>query len=278
MKPLSLTKLFGLVLLINFITGCAVQKAPPSSFSFEETFDPSQNAKVNIVMGSGSLNVFAGKDNRVVATIQNNTTNWQPALERSGEALSITQGDISGIVKLPSAGEINDWSIQLSNTPTDLFIEGTGYYGNLNLSNTNLSTLRILDSRSDTTIIYEQPNPTPLDLIEIGSAGSTFEFIGIANANFDQMNFRGVGGNYTLNFSGALQRDAQAAIIAGLGTMQVLIPKDLAASVTVSGNPSRFEVKGPWKTEKNVYRNDVPGEKLLLDIKMDLGALVLILE
>jgi hypothetical protein len=84
-----------------------------------------------------------------------------------------------------------------------------------------------------------------MEVFEVGTASSTLKLSGLANANFVLMNFRGVGGNYTLDFSGQLQNDTLVNVIAGLGNIRIVIPLQLAAVVKVSGNYQKFEEQGP---------------------------------
>lgn len=275
MKSL-LGKFIGTILFMAVLTGCGTPTGDLKSYPIHEIFDTSEGSKITLVMGEGQLNLSAGDDNWVKGSIHNNFKNWSPSIQRSSESLIISQGDISQIVQLPPKGIVNDWVIQLSNQPTDLFIEAKGYFGNLNLTRANLRTFRILDSFSQTEIIFEDPNPVNMSIFEVGSASSTLKITGLANANFDSMNFRGVGGNYTLDFSGQLQHDTPVNIVAGLGNIRVEVPQEIAAVVNVSGNFSKFDLQGPW-IKDNGYRNQGTGKQLQIDIKMDMGSLTLVL-
>ncbi len=272
-----LGKFIRTLLFIVVLTGCATPTGDLNSYPIYEIFDTSAGSKVTLVMGEGKLNLIAGDDNWVEGTIQNNFKDWNPSIQRSSESLTISQGDISQIVQLPSKDIVNDWTIQLSNQPIDLFIEAKGYFGNLNLAKANLRTFRILDSFSETEIQFEDPNPVNMSIFEVGSASSRLKLSGLANANFDLMNFRGVGGNYTLDFSGQLQHDTPVNIVAGLGNIRVEVPREQAAVVQVSGNTSKFDLQGAW-VKDNGYRNQGTGKQFTIDIKMDMGFLTLVLK
>jgi hypothetical protein len=260
-----LGKFIGTILFMAVLTGCATPTGDLNSYPIHEIFEPSDGSELTLVMGEGKLNLIAGDDNLVEGTIQNNFKDWNPSIQRSSESLKISQGDISQIVQLPPKGIVNDWNIQLSNQPTDLFIEAKGYFGDLNLTKANLRTFRILDSFSQTEIKFEDPNPVNMSIFEVGSASSTLKLSGLANANFDLMNFRGVGGNYTLDFSGQLQHDTPVNIVAGLGNIRVEVPREQAAVVHVSGNTSRFDLQGAW-VKDNGYRNQGSGKQFTIDI------------
>ena len=53
---------------------------------------------------------------------------------------------------------------------------------------------------------------------------------GLANANFSTMIFSSGAGDYTLDFSGDLQRDATVTITTGLSNLKLVVPKGVAAT------------------------------------------------
>lgn len=266
------------ILLALVITGCTVEKAPVNSYPVQETVDSSQLSKVSLIMGEGRLDLARGDDNSIGGVIQNNSANWNPIIQALPEGLTLSQGDISRIMQKPSDSTVNDWEIRLSDQPTDLFVEARGYYGDLDLTGVKLQTFRILDSFSQTEIRFDELNPVEMEILEIGSASSTFKIAGLANANFDRMNFRGVGGNYTLDFSGNLQRDTPATVVSGLGYLRVEVPSHLSAVVNATGDYQKIQVLGPWIKNGNVYENPMPGNRLNLEIKMDMGQLILVMK
>jgi hypothetical protein len=259
------------------LAGCGEKTSTTKHFSIQETFSNANLAEINVVMGGGNLQVTAAEENGITGLIENNTENWQPDIVEDNQQISISQAGISKFSTIPSEKFVNNWELKLNGNPLDLFIEGRAYKGMIDLTNINLKSFRFLDSVSDTEVVFNKPNPVKMERFEIGSAGSNLRLSGLSNANFEQLNFRGAGGRYTLNFSGILQQDAGVTIISGLGYTRVEIPKDIPATVTVNGLVRGLIVEGSWETDQNVYKNSGAGYQLFIDVNMDMGTLELIL-
>ncbi len=275
-KPFRKT-IFLLPIMIA-LAGCGVKTSTTKQFSIQDTFIPAQPAEVNITMGGGSLQVAAGDDYEISGSIENNTENWQPDILQDNQQITIAQAEISKFSTIPSQKFINNWDLKLNGDPLDLFIEGRAYKGMLDLTDINLKSFRFLDSVSETEVVFNRPNPVMMETFEIGSAGSNLTLSGLSNANFEQLNFRGVGGSYTLDFSGTLQQDAQVTIIYGLGVIRLEIPKEISATVMVNGQVRGLKVEGDWETDQNIYSNVGSGYPLTIDVNMDMGTLELILK
>lgn len=276
MKPFR--KILYFIPIMIVMAGCGVKTSTTKQFSIQETFSNANPAEINLVMGGGNLQVSASDENGITGLIENNTENWQPDIVEDNQQISISQAGISKFSTIPSQKFVNSWNMKLNGDPLDLFIEGRAYKGMIDLTDINLRSFRFLDSVSETEVIFNKPNPVKMETFEIGSAGSNLSLSGLSNANFEQLNFRGAGGRYTLDFSGALQQDAQVTIISGLGFIRVEIPEAIPATVTVNGIVRGLIVEGPWETDQNVYKNSGSGYQLFVDVNMDMGTLELILK
>lgn len=275
MKPFR--KIFYSLLIMIALAGCGVKTSATKQFSIQETFNIANPAGINLIMGGGNLQVTAAEENGITGLIENNSENWRPEIFQDTQQITISQSEISKFSTIPSQKFINSWDLKLNGNPLDLYIEGRAYKGMIDLTDINLKSFRFLDSVSDTEVVFNRPNPVKMGKFEIGSAGSTFTFSGLSNANFEQLNFRSAGGRYVLNFSGTLQQDARVTIISGLGYTRVEIPKDIPVTVTVNGLVRGLIVEGSWETDQNVYKNSGSGYQLFVDVNMDMGTLELIL-
>jgi hypothetical protein len=255
-----------------------VQAKQITTFPVDHSFVNDSDRQLNLIIGGGRLNLSAGDTDTITGEIQNNEPEWQPDIQNEGNLITIAQSDISRYSKLPNEKTINDWNLQLGNSPLVLNIEARATKNNINLTDIPLNSLTFLDSLTKTEIYFDAPNPQKLERFDIGSSGSNFVFRGISNANFEQMNVRAVGGSYVLDFSGDLQQDANITLIAGLGNIRVEIPKEIPVSITVSGIVSGLETEGDWDSNQNVYTNPGDGHQLFFDINMDMGKLVLVLK
>lgn len=270
-------KLFYFLIIMVVVAGCGVKTSTTQQFPIQKTFSNENTTGINLIMGGGNLQVKAGDEIGVTGLIENNTENWQPDIIDDNHQITISQAEISKISTIPSQKYVNNWDLKLNGDPLNLFIEGRAYKGMIDLTDINLKNFKFLDSVSNTEVIFNRPNPLKLETFEIGSAGSNLTLSGLSNANFEQLNFRGAGGRYTLNFSGTLQQDANVTIISGLGYTRVEIPKDIPATVVVNGIVRGLQVEGTWEANQNTYKNFGSGYQLFIDVNMDMGTLELIL-
>jgi len=276
MSPIFLKKILFVVFAI-FLAGCSLQPNQITTTPLEESFTSVDPGKLNLIIGGGRLNLSAGELDAITGEIQNNVPDRQPVINNEANAITIEQSSIYRISTRPNEKTINDWTLQLANTPLDLHVESRATINNFNLTGVPLHSLTLLDSVTATEISLDAQNPSKLEEFEIGSSGSNFVFRGISNANFEQMNMRAVGGSYILDFSGDLQQDANITLVAGLGKLQVEIPAEIPATITVSGTTSGLETNGGWIANQNVYTNPGEGHQLIIEIFMDMGTLVLAL-
>lgn len=260
------------------LAGCGVKTSITNQFSIQETFNDANPGEINLIMGGGNMQISAAEENGITGLIENNTENWQPNIIQGNQKVSISQAEIYKFATIPSQKFVNSWDLDLNGDPLDLFIEGRAYKGLIDMTDINLRSFRFLDSVSETEVIFNGPNPVKMETFEIGSAGSRLTFIGLSNANFESLNFRGVGGRYTLNFSGTLHQDAKITMVSGLGLTRLEIPKNIPATVVVNGIVKGLKVEGPWEIGQNIYTNPGSGYQLFFDINLDMETLELIIQ
>ena len=278
MKIKSLKKITFFVPLIFILAGCGSSITDPQQIPIAATFDANNPAAIHLTMGGGHFEVAASPENEIRGLIESNTEAWLPQISEGEQQISITQAEIGKIPTIPSEKFINTWDLRFNANPLDLFIEARAYEGSLDLSDIRLRSFRFLDSVSQSNLLFSRPNPVKLETFEVGSSGSSLVLSGLSNANFEQLTFRGVGGRYSLDFSGDLQRDANVTIITGLGQIQLEVPRDIPATITIIGQVRGLEVEGDWISDRNVYTNPGTGHQLTVELNVDLGSIKLVLK
>ncbi|HZD41100.1 MAG TPA: hypothetical protein VE131_10290, partial [Terriglobales bacterium] len=98
---------------------------------------------------------------------------------------------------------------------------------------------------------------------------------GLANANFSTLTFSGGAGNYTLDFSGELQREAVVTIDSGLGNLSLIIPENRDAMVTVESTAVNINHSSGWAQNGKNYIQRGSGPTLTIIVKMAAGNLVI---
>jgi hypothetical protein len=113
----------------------------------------------------------------------------------------------------------------------------------------------------------------PVMRYETGASSVTLS--GLANANFSSLMFTGGAGDYELDFSGELQQDATVNIEVGAGSVQLIIPKDVKAKVTMDGALVSVDNSSSWAQSGDVYTQSGSGPTLTIIIKMAAGGLTI---
>jgi hypothetical protein len=114
-----------------------------------------------------------------------------------------------------------------------------------------------------------------MSLLRYETGASEVKLTGLANANFSTLMFTGGAGNYTLDFSGELQREAVVEVESGLGNLRLVIPEDVDAVVTVEGAAININHSSGWAQNGQKYSQNGSGPTLTVVVKMSAGNLVI---
>jgi hypothetical protein len=228
--------------------------------------------RVTVSMGAGRLEINGGAADLVEGTIQYNVPEWKPTVKYQGNELSITQGISTGN-KLPPENIANNWNLKFGQSPIDLTINAGAYDSQLDLSGLALTNLSINDGASNGNVIFNTPNPEKMQLLSYKTGASTIKLTGLGNANFTEMSFSGGAGDYTLDFTGKLTRDAHVTISSGASQVSVIIPKDTNCVVAVTGSINDVASTGEWSASGNTYTHQGQGPTLNITAALSVGSL-----
>jgi hypothetical protein len=236
--------------------------------------DPkSDNTHLTLSFGAGKLILSPGATNLVEGTAVYNVTDLKPKIQKNGNSIEIRQGDFKS---LPIYEDMkNEWDLKLSDTPLDLTVEAGAYEGDLELGGLALKSLTVRDGASHVSLAFTEPNQTEMSLLRYATGASDVKLTGLANANFSTLTFSGGAGNYTLDFSGELQRDAVVEIESGLGNLTLVIPEDMESVVTVEGAALNISHGSGWVQNGQKYTQSGSGPTLTVLVKMSAGNLVM---
>jgi len=84
------------------------------------------------------------------------------------------------------------------------------------------------------------------------------------------MDFSSGAGDYTLDFSGDLKRDASITISSGLSNMIIVVPEGVNAIVTVDSGASNINAGSSWGQDGKTYTQS--GEGPMLTFVINIGA------
>ncbi|HCC78200.1 MAG: hypothetical protein A2X25_04645 [Chloroflexi bacterium GWB2_49_20] len=228
------------------------------------------STRLVVTFGAGELNITPGADGLVSGLATYNVADFKPEITSNAGGVNITQGSYK-LNKVPNFGKvINNWDLKLGTAPMDMEIFAGAYHANLELGNLSLTNLTVKDGASDVNLTFSEPNQTEMNLLRYETGASQVVLKGLSNANFSMMEFTGGAGNYSLDFSGVLQRNASATINTGLGNLTISIPEALPVQLTIDGKLANISIGSNWVKNGNTYTQAGTGP--LLTIVVEIGA------
>jgi hypothetical protein len=237
----------------------------------------SETSQVQLTFGAGDLLLNPGAGEALVEGMAvYNYADFKPVVDINGNQVSIRSGDlkIEGIPNF-SEGLKNKWDLKLGKNPLKLEIKAGAYAGKLELGGLALETLDITDGASDVTLKFSEPNLSEMTVFRYMTGASKVSLSGLANANFENMVFKGGAGDYTLNFSGKLQRDTSVVIDCGMSSLTLIVPEGVSTRLFYDGGLSNVDVLGAWEKTGTDYILTGSGPTLTININMGVGSLSL---
>jgi hypothetical protein len=238
--------------------------------------DPeSDETHLTLSFGAGKLVLSQNMDgkNLVEGTAVYNVQDLKPKIRKSGGDIEIRQGDFKSFPFFEDMK--NEWNLKISDTPLDLTVEAGAYEGSLELGGLALTSLTVQDGASHVDLSFEEPNQAEMSVLRYQTGASDVKLTGLANANFSTLMFSGGAGNYTLDFSGELQRDAVVTVESGLGNLSLIVPEDVDTMVTVESAAVNINLGSGWSQNGQKYTQTGPGPTLTIVVKMAAGNLII---
>ena len=240
---------------------------------------PAEGGEVELTLsfGIGEMTLTPGAESGLVSGVATyNVADFKPEVSTEGTSVRLEQGSLNldGIPDFEDKIE-NAWTLSLGPTPMLLNINAGAYSGRFELGGLALRSLEINDGASDVDVTFSTPNLVEMQLFRYNTGASNISIEGIGNANLSTFLFRGGAGSYTLDFSGALNRDLVANIEAGVSTVKIVIPEGVPAQVTFEGAVSDVNTSGAWAQTGDSYQQTGSGPKITLIVKLSAGSLEL---
>jgi hypothetical protein len=218
--------------------------------------------------GAGEMTLAPGASQLVEGTATYNYAAFKPEVNIDGSNAQIQMSDIESF---PTFKDLkNVWDFKLGDTPMDLNIESGAYKGTFEFGGLALNNLTIKDGAAQVELAFSEPNLVKMSTFHYETGASDVKMNGLGNANFSMMDFTSGAGNYTLDFSGDLQRDASIKVQSGLSNIIIVVPEGVNAMVTVDSGVSNINAGSSWSKNGDVYKQ--AGEGPTLTFVIDIGA------
>jgi hypothetical protein len=238
--------------------------------------DSSGAAELSLAFGVGNLLIEPGAEGALVSgKATYNVEDLRPIIETSdGADVTLRQGtDPNGGFSTIEGDIKNEWDIQLGDTPIKLNIKAGAYEGRYELGGLALEKLTIQDGAANVKVLFSKPNTVKMSLLRYETGASNVTLKGLANANFSEMEFRSGAGDYTLDFTGELQQDAEVTVESGISSVTIVVPEGMNVDLTFEGGLSNVSTSGEWQQKGSRYIQTGAGLTLTITVKMGAGSL-----
>jgi len=265
--------------LASLACGISVPKAPQPGPEVTEDihveYPDASEVNLSLNFGAGELNLNPGADALVDGTATYNYSEVKPQIVTDGGNVEVKMGNLK-FPTLPTLTDLkNTWDLKLGSQPVNLSIQSGAYDGTFELGGLSLTNLSIEDGASHVELFFSEPNQVEMNTFRYTTGASDVKLTGLANANFNLFDFSAGAGDYTLDFSGDLKRDASIKIETGLSNVIVIVPDGVNAMVTVEGGLSNVSAGSGWNRSGEGYRQDGEGPMLTFVVEMGAGNLTL---
>jgi hypothetical protein len=234
----------------------------------------SDEMRLTLSFGAGTLKLSSGAGDKLVdGTAVYNFKELKPEIVKDGNTVEIKHSDFKSLVNPKDI--VNEWALKLGESPIDLTINAGAYNGTFDLGGLSLTNLTVKDGAANVNLTFSEPNLVEMSLLRYETGASEVKLAGLANANFSTLMFNGGAGSYTLDFSGTLTREGIVNISAGAGDVQLVIPKDVNAKVTVESALASINLSSGWTQNGSEYTQKGTGPELTIIVKMAAGNLTI---
>jgi len=279
-KIISAILVLALVPLASMACGFTIdlpkrsEPGPEVKESITVAVPKSEETRLTVSFGAGTLKLSPGAGESLVDGMAvYNFKELKPKIVKENGSVEIKQGNFKNLINPKDI--VNEWDLRLGEAPIDLTINAGAYNGTFELGGLALTNLTVKDGAANVDLSFSEPNQTEMSILRYETGASDVELAGLANANFSTLIFSGGAGNYTLDFSGELVRDGIVNLEAGAGDVQLIIPKDVDARVTVESTLVSVNHSSGWARNGKDYFQEGSGPKLKIIVKMAAGNLTI---
>jgi hypothetical protein len=236
-----------------------------------------QPTKLVLNFAAGQMNLSAGNGTDLVnGTATYIVTDLKPNITISEDKVKIETGNlqINGIPDFEDRMK-NIWDLELGKDPLDLTIKSGAYVGDFELGGLAITNLQISDGAAEVDLNFQEPNRVQMDTFRYETGASNVSLHNLANANFGTMIFQSGAGDFELDFSGELQRDATVFVESGLSSLRISVPENTRVELQTESGLTTTTVRGAWVQSGNTYTIDGEGPTLKITVEMNAGSLIL---
>ncbi len=239
--------------------------------------DTKATANVTIGFGAGKLNLQPGTADALVSgTATYNVADFKPTVTTVNSDITIEQGNLKlGGLPTLNSNVTNQWDLALGTSPMTLLIKAGAYEGHFELGGLSIHSLDVTDGASKVDVSFSKPNLIELTTLKYATGASQVSLQGLGNANASDVTFSSGAGEYTLDFSGQLQRDMTVSVESGVSSVTIIVPSGVPVLLSNESSLVSVSISGGWEQLGNSYQLSGSGYKITILTKMGAGSLTL---
>jgi hypothetical protein len=244
-------------------------------------YPAAEDLHLRIALGACRFKARPGEgDAWVAGTYHDPTERRSPRILEEGASVTITEAEPS-FERIPAVfAGVPRYELGIGKQrPFTLTIETGASEFDLDLGGVPLSRLTVRQGAGKFELNFSEPNPRPMELLEVSSGAAGIELENLANANFAEMRLSGGAAGYELDFGGALSRESRVSIETGLSGVEISVPASTAARIVAETTLGSVDVGDGFTKREGAFLTEgaLSGGALLLEIRagVRLGSLQL---
>ncbi len=213
---------------------------------------------VHIEYGAGEFDLVAAADPELLyrMDLRYDEDRFQPRAEYADGVLRLgvesTRRRIN--VGRSSRGQMD---VELARgIPTSLRVEIGASRADLDLGGLSLTEARISTGASQTLVDVSEPNPVPMDRIELTAGAAEFTARRLGNLNAERIVVDAGVGEVILDFTGDWRSSADVEVDMGLGALELRLPRGLGVSLEKDSFLTSLDPQGLVKRGDVYYSVD----------------------
>lgn len=269
----ALTSLIAVTVLL----GCGRPAAGAQDWTTvtsNREYDGEEQLEVDITYGAGRLSLQPGAESLLYSgTLEYDASTVEPINDYDRGRLRIGIENIRG----RSHSDMEEGRLELALGPAallDLNLKFGAGQAEIELGGLRIRRAEISIGASETAVHFSSPNPEALERFELSAGAASFRATGLGNANAQRFEVNGGAGDIRLDFSGDWQTDASGEIKVGVGSLTLLMPRDIGVRITRRSVLASFDAPG-FTQQGNTFSSanwDTADRRLTLNLTTALGS------
>jgi hypothetical protein len=167
-------------------------------------------------------------------------------------------------------GEVPSLDVALTaEVPLTLDIELGAAEANVEFGGLALRRVSYHTGASKSSVRFSSPNPLACDALSFEVGAAEFTATGLGNANCRQMTFEGGVGAVNLDFTGSWRASADARVHVALGSVTLVLPRDVGVVISLDRFLASFDRYGFTKRGDRYYSDNFSTARFRLNLDVE---------